>query len=312
MICLADATFTRSSAYVLAVLSFAACNLQAQEWSANNFNTNNGWVQGGFVTSQNTNDPVGQRWQGNDPEAEVSPGVFVGGTDVLQFVTGYTPGGSGSGNSSIVQGGAYISSGYVPGTTNVSLWREFSPVATSPTHTITFGAEWSLVGSLDPSFPALDTFSFDLRNSANTASVLRLQLTPGINVISNAYTLQNIADGAPVGTLLDIPYQAIMQIEADITGSTYDLRYARIDSVTRAVIDSGTLVTGGSLSSGLSAQDIGVLSVDWNLTDSDPNNPGSNYMVINDVSVVPEPSTFALMGLAGAVLVAAAIRRRCA
>jgi hypothetical protein len=167
-----------------------------------------------------------------------------------------------------------------------------------------------LVGSLDPSFPDLDTFAFDLRDAANTSSVLRLQLTPGINVISNAYTLQSIATGAPDGTLLDIPYQSIMQIQADITGSTYDVSYARIDSVTRAVIDSGTLVTGGSLSSGLTAEDIGVLSIDWDLASGDPAAPGSNYILVNDVSVVPEPSTYALLSLTALGLAVLALRRR--
>ncbi len=294
---------------VVGVITLPA-SLQAQAWSAGNFNTSDGWVQGNFLTGQNTNDAVSARWQGNDPENEVTPGVVVGGTDVLQYVTGYTPGGSGSGNSSIVQGGAYISTGYVPGTNSVRLWREFSPVATSPTQTISFSAEWSLVGSLDPSFPDLDTFAFDLRDAANTSSVLRLQLTPGINVISNAYTLQSIATGAPDGTLLDIPYQAIMQIQADITGSTYDVSYARIDSATRAVIDSGTLVTGGSLSSGLTAEDIGVLSIDWDLASGDPAAPGSNYILVNDVSVVPEPSTYALLSLAALGLATLALRRR--
>jgi hypothetical protein len=271
----------------------------SQTWSAENFNTGSGWVQGDVVVGQNTNDPSLNRWQGNDLTVEISPGVFVGGTDVLQYVPGYTPGGSSSGNSSIVQGGAYVSTGYVPGTNNVRIWRSFAPVATGPTHTISVFAEWSLVESLDGSYPNLDTFSFDLRNVTDSASILKLQLTPGINVIPDAYTLQSIASGSPVGTLLDIPYRAIMQVQADITGDTYNLTYARLNSATRAVIQSGTLVTGGSLAAGYSAMDIGVFAVEWDLLSADPNDPGSNYILVNDVSVVPEPSTYALLALSG-------------
>jgi hypothetical protein len=295
----------------VAALSLACGVAQGQTWSTGNFNTGDGWVQGDFITGQNGNDAPSAQWQGNDPEREVSPGVFVGGTDVLQFVTGYTPGGSGSGNSSIVQGGAYLVEGYLPGVTDIRLWRGFSPIATSPTQTVSFFVEWSLVGSFDVSYPDLDTFAFDLRDVTDSLSLLRLQLTPGINLAPNAYTLQTIAADAPTGTLLDVPYQAIMQIQADITGSSYDLSYTRLNSVTREVLASGTLVTGGSLATGFSAEDFGTVSIDWVLTSNDPAEPGSNYIIVNDVSVVPEPSTYALLVIAALGAVYWARRRRC-
>jgi hypothetical protein len=267
------------------------------------FNTNDGWVRGDFVTGQNASDPAVQRWQGNDPENEISPGVFVGGTDVIQFVTGYTPFGSGSGSSSLIQGGVYAGIGYVPGTTNVQLWRSFTPDTSLESPTVSFFVEWSLAGSLDPTYPELDTFAFDLRNAANNTDLLSLQFTPGINIISNAYTLQAIATGAATDTLLDIPYSALNQMRVDITGSTYNLEYWRINSSTRAVITNLTLVTGGSLATSTSALDFATVGIDWELTSGDPNDPGSNFLVVNQMNVqtagnvVPEPATWAVGAL---------------
>lgn len=65
--------------FAILVLGFEAPAL-GQTWTTGFFNTNQGWVVGTVVTGQNTNDSAGARWQGNDPETEVSPGVYVGGT----------------------------------------------------------------------------------------------------------------------------------------------------------------------------------------------------------------------------------------
>lgn len=295
-------TTISSAAIALAAIAVAQSQTIATNtnFSTGFFNTNNGWVRGTFVTGQNTNDAVGQQWQGNDPENEISPGVYVGGTDVIQFVTGYTPFGSGSGSSSLIQGGVYAGTGYVPGTTNVQLWRSFSPDGSLESPTVSFFVEWSLAGSLDPTYPQLDTFGFDLRNAANNTDLLTIQLTPGINILSNAYTLQTIATGSATDTLLDIPYSALNQMRVDITGSTYNLEYWRINSTTRAVLTNLTLVTGGSLSTGADALDFATIGIDWELTSNDPNDPGSNFLVVNDMNVVtsgtviPEPGTWAV------------------
>lgn len=302
-----------SSAFVVILFGAGIATALGQTVTTTNFttgffNTNNGWVQGDFVTGQNVNDPIGQRWQGNDPEVGI-----VGGTDVLQFVTGYTPGGSGSGNSSLVQGGVYAGSGYVPGTNNVQLWRSFTPDLSLDSPAVSFFVEWSLAGSLDITFPELDTFSFNLRNAANDFDLLRVELTPSINLELNAYTLQTFAAGAPTLTLLDIPYSAVNQMRVDITGSTYSLEYWRINSSTRAVLTNMVLVTDASLATGASALDFVTIGIDWELSSGDPSDPGSNFLVVNQMfvettgQVIPEPGTWAvgillLAGLTGQIL----------
>lgn len=299
----------RKAALFSAVLFGLITASPAQTWSTGFFNTNQGWVRGTNITGQNTTDPVGAQWQGNDPEREASPGVFVGGTDLVAFATSYTPYGSLSGNNSLIQGGAFLSTGYFPGTNSVQLRRLFTPLPFGPTGTVSFQAEWSLIGTTDVSYTNLDTFAFDLRNAANNASLLRLQFTPGINIQTNSYTLQTIAAGSPTDTVIDLGYGALFQMQVDLTGTNYSLSLSRIDPTTRAVLTNFTDLVSGDLSTGLTVEDFGAVRLDWDLASGNPATPGSNYIIANEISVVPEPSTVALVALSGLILAVVARKR---
>jgi hypothetical protein len=296
--------FSASGALALILLITPAASAQ---WSTGFFNTNDGWVRNiGFV-GQNTSDPSGDRWQGNDP---YNPITETGETDSLAFATGYTPGGSQTGNSSLIQGGAYLFADIFPGTSTVSMWRSFTPIGSS---FVSFAVEWSLIGSLDPGFANLDTFAFGLRDASNTQSLLELTLTPGINVQPNSYTLQSIVStgsGLVTNTIADLGYQAVFQMVVDITGSSYDLSISQINAATRSNINTFNLVSGAAISEGLTAQDFGTVGIDWNLTSGDPANPGSNYIIVNEVTVVPEPSTWALLAATAALTAIVRLRRR--
>jgi hypothetical protein len=301
----------RSTAALVLSAVLGPATLLAQEWTTGFFNTSQGWVQGGYVTGQNTNDPVGNRWQGNDPETEISPSVYVGGTDAVAVADFYTPGGVSSGNSSLVQGGAYLDDNYFPGTSTVSLWRSFTPLAVGPIGTVSFYAEWTIIASTNPGYTNLDSFSFDLRNAANTQSLLTLQFTPGIDLLPNAYTLQTIAAGSPTAAVIDLGYGSLFQMQVDVTGSAYDISLARISPSDRTVITNFSSLAIGQLSTGTTAEDFGTIGIDWSLTSNDPENPGSNYILVNEISVVPEPSTYALLAMAALGAVYLARRRRC-
>lgn len=273
-----------------------------QGWSSQNFSTNVGYVRGSGVIS--TFQPADVRWQGNDL---YNSNTALGETDLIARANGYTP--SPLANSSLIQGGLGVADGVLPGTNNVQIWKTFGALGSS---TVSFFAEWSIIGSTlsEAPYTNSDTFSFDLRNAANTESLLSLQFTPGINILSNAYTLQTFAAGSPTGTIIDLGYGSLFQMQVDITGSTYDLSLARIDPTTRATITNFVNLASGNLSTGTAAGDLGTLGLNWVLASGDNLDPGSNYIIVNEVSVVPEPSTYVLLSIAGVALLALAVRRR--
>lgn len=280
-------------------------------YDSRNFNTNVGYVRGSGIIS--TVQPSGLRWQGNDP---YNSNTTTGETDLIARVSGYTP--SPLANSSLIQGGNGIADGIFPGTNNVRIWESFAPTTTTfgAPPTVSFFAEWSLIPSLEAApYDLNDTFSFDLRNAANSLSLLKLQFTPGINIQPNSYTLQTFATGVGTGTLADLAYQALFQMRVDITGSQYNVNLTQINSTNRAVISSINLVTNANLAVGFTALDLATISLDWQLASGNPTEPGSNYLLANQFQVttagtlVPEPGTWASAVL---LLFAAAfvVRRR--
>ena len=304
-------SFTHQFAAIAAVASAAICAPESgsaqTNFNAENFNTNSGYERGYGIIS--TNQPAGIRWEGNDPYNAVTD---TGETDVVQRAVGYTP--APLANSSLIQGGGSASSGILPGTNNVQIWKSFASYTNY--QYIAFKAEWSIIGSAPAEAPYTnqDTFSFDLRNSANTASLIKLQFTPGINILSNSYTLQSVVNGAAGAPIIDLGYGALFTTEVAMTGisgfTNYSISIARIDPTTRAVITNFANIASGTLSTGLSANDFGTVGIDWLLASGDASLPGSNYILVNDVQVVPEPSTYALLALAGITGAVVALRRR--
>lgn len=284
------------------ILSTLGVDGQAQvvtqtNYTTQNFNTNSGYVRGVGITA--TNQPLSLRWQGNDP---YNSGTDRGLTDFVGIASGYTPF-PGTGNSSLLQGGYDVFYPIIPGTNDVRIWDSFAPSSTiyQTPPTVSFFAEWSIIGSspLNAPYTNSDTFSFDLRNAANTASLLSLQFTPGINIQSNSYTLQTLATGEPTGTLIDLGYGSLFQVQVDMTGTSYALSLARLNPTTRAVITNYNNLATGNLSSGYSALDFGTISLDWELASGNSELPGSNYIIANQFQVtttgtpIPEAGTWA-------------------
>lgn len=299
-----------SSAITVLGSSLGFAQVTETNYNAQNFNTNNGYVRGSGIIS--TVQPSGLRWQGNDP---YNTNTFTGETDLVARVAGYTP--SPLANSSLIQGGLGVGDSIFPGTTNVQIWKTFNPSTTAfDNPTVSFFVEWSLIPSLEGApYNLNDTFSFDLRNAANSLSLLTLQLTPGIATQPNSYTLQTIASGVGTNSRVELAYQSLFQVQVDMTGSSYDMQLWQINSTNRAVITNVSLVTGGSLSAGMTALDFATIGVDWELASGNPAEPGSNYLIANQFevtttgTVIPEPGTWA----AAALLVFAAayvVRRR--
>ena len=274
-------------------MALAAANGWGQtNYDARNFNTNFGYVRGSGIIS--TVQPAGLRWQGNDP---YNTNTTRGETDLVARVAGYTP--SPLANSSLIQGGVGVGSGVLPGTNSVRIWKTFAPSTSS-----IFFAEWSLIPSLEGApYNLADTFAFDLRNAANSQSLLTLQFTPGIATQPNSYTLQSIAAGAGTNSVAELAYQSLFQVTVSLTGSAWNLSLAQINSTNRTVIASYTNLASGSLANGTTSADFATVGLNWDLASGNNLEPGSNYLLANQITVVPEPRTWSLIALAAALLV---------
>lgn len=280
--------------FLSVLLTFAPMMASAQVngYDAQNFNTNDGYVRGFGIIS--TNQPSLLRWQGNDP---FNTNTDLGETDLVTRLSGYTP--PPTNNSSVLQGGTFIDDGFLPGTNNVQIWKSFN--AYSNNSAVSWLADWAIINSTNA---VRDTFAFDLRGANNTTSLLKLNFLP--NSTSN-YTLQVV--GATTTNWGTFGYDALFTAQVDITNSSYSLSFSQVDVNGNPI--SGTSYTNavsGALFSG-SAASFDTIGVDWLLT-SGTNAPGSNYIVVNDLQVVPEPGTVALLSVAGLAIGLLSRRRR--
>jgi len=271
-------------------------------YSAENFSVSAGYVRGRGIIS--AFQPAALRWQGNDP---YNPGTGLGETDLVARVPGYTVP-TPIQNSSLIQGGLGVVSDpqALPGRKDVRLWKTFTPSFSS-----IFFAEWSIIPSLEGApYNRSDTFAFDLRNADNSQSLLTLQFTPGIALQSGSYTLQSIAAGSGTNSIVDLAYQALFQLSVNLSGSSWNLSLTQINSTNRAAIASYTNLASGSLASGTTADDFATIALNWDLASGNNLEPGSNYILANDFTVVPEPRTWTLLAVGAALSAAVAFYRR--
>lgn len=273
------------------------------------------------------NDPLsGQNgWTTNDPLSGAT-GQEVGETN---FVTSI-PNVSYSGFNSGVLGGIYASSGYYPGRPDPELVYDFTPVSTSPTNPyVRLSSDFVVTTSLDGSYPNLDTFGFDLRDSSGNSLVkftfnpppATPPIVPGsdlrVNWILNGVAQTTSNSALPYYT--DISYGQYYRLQVDLSDTSFSAKVLTLDS-TGSVLSSLPVVVGGAISGGLNGLDIAKVAVLWNLTNAtigtDPAFPtgyaeaGSNFIALNTLSAsaVPEPSTIGLAVLGGLGLLVA--RRR--
>lgn len=251
------------------------------------FNSADGW--------NNSGDPLwsGQKgWTGNGQGAD--------SVSVYSSITPPSPAGNASGTLGVFLPPSLTS-------TNVYLERSFTAETplSMPNATVSLVAEWTI---LNFGSATNDTFRFDLRNTANTASLLAFTMnnigtTPGFNYLVSS-------TGNATQAQFETTYGAVMRMVVDLTDTNYSGTYALIDGVTRTNIASFAL-NSGTLAGGSTAYDFGTLRLEWDLASGNPNSPGDLGIVVNEftVSSIPEPSTAALLTAAG-VCLAMALRRR--
>lgn len=278
----------------------------AQTWTTGYFNTADGYgPSSSSLSGAPTNVPAGFQWQTTDPK-EVN-GMFR--------QTGWTLGAFNSGNKSALFGGYNAAIGTWPGVTNPVLYRNFSNPATQTSPVIVVSLDFGILPS-GGSFTNRDSFGFEFLKSSNSLSLAEFVLNPSASTETNRLRLQWISNGTNVvsdGLIFqsfDLQYSALYRITANISGNSFEMSLFGLATQTNgagtitnyAITSSNWVVKSGLLSGSGTAQDFDQFALNWDLASGDTNAPGGNYMNLNTVSVattVPEPSTVALLGLAG-------------
>jgi hypothetical protein len=279
----------------------------AQTWSTGYFPTSAGYGPAGFsLDGAPTNAPSEAQWQTTDPY--IAAPVDRGGTSMIFFTQDWTAGTPVSGNHSVLFGGYNANAGVLPGITNPFLYRAFDH--TFGTATTTFSVDFGIIPSTGNAFyPDSDTFGFNL-TTAGGSSLAAFQLSPtgALPGFLNVNWIQNGGAVATNGTTFkgfQIQYGGLYRLVASLTGTNVTMDISGLSTqtdgangVTNYVV-TGTqnIISNGVTSGGLDSSTFEVAGMTWDLTSGDPEQPGANYMIVNQVSVVPEPSTAGLLAL---------------
>jgi hypothetical protein len=212
-----------------------------------------------------------------------------------------------------------VDSDVLPGITNPVLYRDFDNQFGSAN--TTFSADFGIVGPSTGSFSNNDTFGFSL-NDVGGVSLAAFQFVPNgpSPTALNVSWVQNGTNAVTNGTTFSgfsIEYNALYRITAVVSSNQVTMTLAGLTTqssggiVTNYVASPATtVVNGGALSGGLSSSDFEQAAITWDLASGDHLDPGSNYMIVNQVSVVPEPSTVGLLALGLAAVGSVYFRRR--
>lgn len=287
-------------AKLLVLLSLTSClTLQAQIVSTNlNFSTGGTNVAGytGFFNSadgwNNSGDPA---WEGQQGWSGSGSGA-----DSVSVVGGITPS-SPAGNASGTLG--FFLPSLPLNTTNVYLTRTFTPEdpADFINNTVSLVAEWSIF-TFGPN--ENDTFTIDLRNASDTASLLAFRINN--QGVSDPLSYNFLVSSIGTSTLAQFEgsYGGLYRMQVDLSPvGGYSGSFSLIDPNTRAALASFSL-NPGTLLGGATSYDFGALRLSWELASGDANAPGELGIVVNEFTVtsagtvIPEPGTWA----AGAVL----------
>ena len=300
-------------ATILSLSAMASATANIISWAgANSFNTADGYTASGWLEGE-------AGWTTNDP---YKSDTGAGGVGYTIYTSGYTNPNQASGNQNVLFGGYDLGNGIVPSLVN-SNYSHAATVITDPNSASSMQVTWRFAiqgSSTDGDYTANDTFGFALQD-ASGSDIVRINFVTGLaesKVGGSDFDINWLVDGVNQTANSD---SAMPELAGGFYSAVYDLRMNVQQSNTVTVdmrkIAMGeptgwsSVVTEGELGAGLNVDSLGQVAFNWELAEDLANpgsNPGSNYMQVIDITVIPELScSTALLGL-GAL--AFAFRRR--
>lgn len=267
-----------------------------------------------FETGYNYDRPVsGQNgWVSNDPfNAGASTQSYdVGQSDDVAFVNGFST----TANDHVAAVGGFATSIY-PGRTDV---RVSHPINIGSAATMSFNTDFGVTQSFG-TFNAHDTFGFNFRNGDSTpANLFSINFVVPNNGSATAdnitYTAGTNSGTAATSFQLGLRYH--LTVNVNVTGKTFSASYFReLADGTSAGEGVFTIATNvpytGSIADVAAAWNLSNTSSSGTGANTYYTNPGSNLLLFDNVVVsIPEPSTYALLGLSMIGVAVYGFRRR--
>jgi len=253
---------------------------QSQAQYVPDFNT---FLGNNTLSGQLQSDDPNLQWQTNDANAANYVGVIPGyGSDYWGGI-----------------GGIFQEA---PSATNVDLWRTFTLPGGGSAGV--FQTKFAITSPQTP-YPRTnrDSFSWKFRTAAG-ADIASVDFVPG-----NATTMlvKWTNDSTQTATSFGISYDSIYTISAVVSGLGTDPKL--FVSITDSLGNTTTTVNNVALALS-TPTGIGQVAASWKLADAATANYGSNTMLFQNYSVVPEPGAVFLLGLAGGAFAVSRLRRK--
>ena len=262
----------------------------AQFGFSTGFESSEGYLPGTLSGSPSNPAPLNPSdiWDTSDPSTNPTPGItgeFIGQADSVINIAG---------NYSGAIGGRGI---VVPGAQSVNLFRDFS--VTGVGGFFAFDVDFGITAS-SLTYPGLDTFGWSLVNTANvevfaltfvSAGATNLDVFSSYNGAAATDSFQSLTRGNSYH--LSVFVNDVGNVSVNISGTPITVQPGLLVGSSIKRVAATQFVTGGTVN-GQGAY-----------TDA-----GSNQMIFDNYSAVPEPSTVGLAiiaGLGGAVVM---FRRR--
>jgi hypothetical protein len=152
------------------------------------------------------------------------------------------------------------------------------------------------------SFPGRDGFGFALRDS-NDNNLFTISLVPVDSALNDAYQVRYTVGANPVLNALDNLGQQMFIYLAGYYTLNFDFIPGGADPTFSATVIGSNTKTFTGIASGMGSLNVARVGAEWNTLNSPA---GSNALIFDNISLVPEPSSTLLAGLAALGL----LRRR--